>query len=88
MSYNTYRGIETCRNSMGDAIEQLQKLVDDGPDAINEYETRALKSLINGAIDIIELYFEAVQLEYTNTSGVEIDRLISNCEAHASEQGL
>lgn len=75
MGYNTYRGIETARNCMSDALEQMECLrfakqndeaaeYDDEEDEDgtppNEYEMRALPTFVNACVSVIELYLEAV----------------------------
>lgn len=76
MGYNTYRGIETARNCMSDAIKQMENLhllnpihqdlaivdYEDNDDGTppNEYEMRALPGLVRSCVEVIELYLEAV----------------------------
>lgn len=102
MGYSTYRGIEIARNSMSDALEQMERLrfakqndevaeYDDEEDEDgtppNEYEMRALRGFIGACVDAIELYLEAVNNGYIeDVAKIDLTALKDAIETFESEE--
>lgn len=102
MSHNTYRGIEIARNSMSDALEQMERLrfakqndeaaeYDDEEDEDgtppNEYEMKALPKLINSCIEALDLYFDAISMGHIELHPrIDVQKLVAMVKSINDEE--
>lgn len=75
MSYNSYRGIEIAAINLSEAFSNLNTLVEEGPDALNEYERKACRRLFVQAIEIVELFIEAANNEHFKITRLHVENL-------------